>query len=116
MELSTKERQADKYQRLLQEARQELKDHAHNHKREMASLTEKLHSHSDSTFSKLKEAALEVANLPQPKLPTDRQLDRLRELEDLSADQEGLITQLRTEVVSVQCVCTYKSSQSLCLA
>ena len=87
-ELSEKDRQVQRYQDLLQQARQELRDSAHTHKQELASLTAQLHTQTDSTVTRLREAALEIANIPPPNVVTDDQLVRLRELEDLCVERE----------------------------
>ena len=62
----------------------------------------KLHSKNDSTFSKLKEAALDAVNVPQVELPTDKQLARLQELEDLVVEQESANAALSQEVREVR--------------
>ena len=87
-ELSEKDRQVQRYQDLLQRARRELRDSAHTHKQELASLTAQLHTQTDSTVTRLREAALEIANIPPPNVVTDDQLVRLRELEDLCVERE----------------------------
>ena len=101
-QVSQKEQQADKYQHLLQEARDELHAATHAHKAEIASLTSKLHSQADSALSRLKEAALEAINPPRPLHLTDSQLDRLRELEELTEEQEKANERLRREVQQVK--------------
>ena len=97
-----KESLVDKYQRLLQAARQELQMTTESHKQEVASLMNKLRSKTDSTFSKLKEAALDAVNVPQVELPTDKQLARLQELEDLVVEQESANASLSQEVSEVR--------------
>ena len=96
-QVSQKEQLAEKYQRLLQEARNELHATTDAHKTEVASLTAKLHLQADSALSRLKEAALEAVNPSRPPHLTDAQLDRLRELEELTEEQEKTITQLRRQ-------------------
>ena len=93
---------ADKYQRLLKEARSELQVATESHKAQVASLTSKLHSQADSALSRLKEAALDAVNPPRPLHLTDSQLDRLRELEELTEEQEKTNTQLRREIQQVR--------------
>ena len=61
-----------------------------------------LHSQTDSAFSKLKEAALDAVNVPKPELPTDKQLARLQELEELVVEQENANTTLSLEVKRVR--------------
>lgn len=100
--MTQKEQVADKYQRLLKEVRSELQAATETHKVQIASLTSKLHSQADSALSRLKEAALEAVNPPRPLHLTDSQLDRLRELEELTEEQEKTNTQLRREVQQVR--------------
>ena len=101
-QVSQKDQQAEKYQRLLQEARNELHSVTDAHKAEVASLTARLHSQADSALSRLKEAALEAVNPPRPLHLTDSQLDRLRELEEMTEEQEKTNTRLRREVQQVK--------------
>lgn len=101
-QVSQKEQVADKYQRLLKEARGELQAATEAHKTQVASLTSKLHSQADSELSWLKKAALEAVNPPRPLHLTDSQLDRLRELEELTEEQEKTNTQLRRELQEVR--------------
>jgi DNA repair exonuclease SbcCD ATPase subunit len=100
--VSQKEQVADKYQRLLKEARGELQAATEAHKAQVASLTSKLHSQADSELSRLKKAALEAVNPPRPLHLTDSQLDRLRELEELTEEQGRANTQLRREVQEIR--------------
>ena len=93
---------ADKYQNLLQDARSELRAATEAHKVEVASLTSKLHSQADLALSRLKEAALEAVNPPRSLHLTDPQLDRLRELEELTEEQEKMNEQLRREIQQVR--------------
>ena len=62
---------------------------------------QQLHSQTDSAFSKLKEAALDAVNVPKPELPTDKQLARLQELEELVVEQENANATLSLEVKRV---------------
>ena len=86
MQLSQKELLVEKYQHLLQAAREELSAATEAHKSEVSSLMRQLHSQTDSALSRLREVELEAINIPQPVLPTDDQLDRLRELEELTVE------------------------------
>ena len=76
--VAQKERLSEKYQKLLQESNRELQRLAEVHKVEVSSLMNQLHSQTDSTFFKLKEAALDAVNVPCPELPTDKHLARLQ--------------------------------------
>ncbi len=73
---------------MLQETRNELQAKISAHKDEVTSLREKLVSRDDSAFSQLKLASLAVVNTPPPLVPTDRQLQRLAELEEASVQVE----------------------------
>jgi len=86
---------AEKYQTMLQEARRELQREMAAHKQEVVALRTKLHSQEDQNFSKLKSEALEAARSPTPSLPSDKQLERLLVLEDLTASQEEEAKRLR---------------------
>lgn len=88
----------DKYQLMLQELRQEHQQEIEVHRQETATLREKLNTQADSAFSRLKQAALEAANIPTPVVPTDRQLERLLQLEDLTAQQKREIKKLQQQV------------------
>lgn len=68
----------------------------------MTSLTSRLHSQADSALSRLKEAALDAVSTRQPPHPTDSQLDRLGELEELTEEQEKTNAQLKREVQHIR--------------
>ncbi len=93
-----KEQLAEKYQQMLQDTRQDHQREISAYRDETAALREKLSKQADSAFSRLKQAALEAANVSTPITPTDRQLERLLELEDLTDQQQQEIKRLRLEV------------------
>lgn len=88
----------EKYQRMVQDTRKEHNMEISSHREEAAALREKLNSQADSAFSRLKQAALEAASISTPVVPTDSQLQRLLELEDLSLQQQQQIKRLRQDV------------------
>ena len=83
---------------MLQDTRREHQMEMTSHREEASVLREKLNSQADSAFSQLKQAALEAANISTPVVPTDKQLERLLELEDLSLQQQQEIKRFRQEV------------------
>ena len=83
---------------MLQDTRKEHQLEIASHREEAAALREKLNSQADSAFSRLKQAALEAASISTPMVPTDRQLERLLELEDLTLQQQQEMKRLRQEV------------------
>ena len=100
--MSQKEQLADKYQKLLQEARQELQQVVEAHKGEVTSLAEQLRKHEQAAFSQMAAAALSAANPPTPVLPTGKELVRLRELEELVREQEKANARLTQQVAQVK--------------
>lgn len=90
----------EKYQQMLQDTRKEHEREISAYRDEAAALREKLNTHADTAFSRLKQAALEAANVPSPVVPTDKQLERLLELEDLTIQQKQETQRLRQEVSS----------------
>ena len=58
------------------------------------------HTQADSAVSQLREAAQEIANIPPlpPSGLSEEQLDRLRELEEVTTDQERGVAQLTNQV------------------
>lgn len=88
----------EKYQQMLQDTRREHQQEMTGHRQEAAALREKLNTQADSAFSRLKQAALEVASISTPVVPTDRQLERLLQLEDLTVQQQQEIKRLQQQV------------------
>ena len=101
IELSMKEQLAEKYQQMLQDTRQDHQREISAYRDETAALREKLSNQADSAFSRMKQAAIEAANVSLPVIPTDRQLERLLELEDLTVQQQQEVKRLRLEVGSL---------------
>ena len=71
--------------------------HTHTHSHHPPHHT---HTQADSAVSQLREAALEIANIPPlpPSGLSEEQLDRLRELEEVTTDQERGVAQLTNQV------------------
>jgi cell division septum initiation protein DivIVA len=101
-ELTAKDQLVEKYQQMLQDARREHQQEMEGHRQEAAALREKLNTQADSAFSRLKQAALEAANISTPVIPTDRQLERLLQLEDLTAQQQQEIRRLQQQVPGLE--------------
>ena len=93
---------ADKYQKLLQEARRELQQVVEAHKGELTALAERLRKQEEAAFSQRTVAALSAANPPMPVLPTGDQLVRLKELEELVAEQQKANTKLAQQLQQVR--------------
>ncbi|XP_065911878.1 centrosomal protein of 290 kDa-like isoform X3 [Dysidea avara] len=93
-----KEKAATKYQSLLEQSRQETQLLNKAHKEEVQRLMQQIHTQSDNTFTKLKQAALDTVNMPSPQLPTEQQLARLQELEELLKEQEATIVSLNEKL------------------
>lgn len=89
---------AEKYQQMLRDTRKEHAKEISAYREEAAALREKLNAQTDTAFSRLKQAALDVANVSTPAMPSDRQLERLLELEDLTIQQKQEMKRLRQEV------------------
>ena len=60
-----------------------------NHESEMASLVRKMQEQSDSTVRRLREVSMETVAMPTVTGATEKELGRLRELEDLIGQQRA---------------------------
>ena len=100
--VSQKELLADKYQKLLQEARKELQQVVNAHKGEVTALAEQLRKQEEAAFSQRAAAVLSAANPPMPVLLTGDQLVRLKELEELVGEQEKVNAKLSQQVQQVR--------------
>ena len=60
-----------------------------NHESEMASLVRKMQEQSDSTVRRLREVSMETVAMPTVIGATEKELGRLRELEDLIGQQRA---------------------------
>ncbi|XP_071791224.1 centrosomal protein of 290 kDa-like [Asterias amurensis] len=90
--LQKKEEALQKYVELLDEARQESAGEHKKHLEEINNLHLKLHGQSDAAFNKFKKAAQTLVNQPGAPVPTNKQLARLQELEDLLAEQDNSLS------------------------
>ena len=99
--MSQKEKQSERYCHLLQEARSELRTMTKNHEKETASLVKMMQEQSDSTVRRLREVSMETVAMPAVALATEKELGRLRELEDLIGQQrathEAQLAEVRRE-------------------
>ena len=101
--MSQKEALAEKYQKLLQDAREDLKTATDAHRSEQTAFLKQLHSQNDSAFSKLKEAAMDASEMKVPELAIGQdQLIRLHELEDLVKELERTNSVLIQQVEQVR--------------
>ncbi|XP_072045515.1 centrosomal protein of 290 kDa-like [Amphiura filiformis] len=87
--IQQKEDALQKYVELLDKAREESAEENKKHLEEMHRLQLTLHTQSDAAFSKFKKAAMDLTNKQAPAGPTNKQLLRLQELEDLVAQQDN---------------------------
>ena len=85
--VAQRERQSEKYCQLLQEARSELRSRNKNHEKEVASLVRKLQEQSDSAVRRLREVSMETVAVSTVAGVTEKELARLRELEDMIGQQ-----------------------------
>ena len=99
--VSQKEKQSERYCHLLQEARSELRTMTKNHEKETASLVKKMQEQSDSAVRRLREVSMETVAMPKVAMATEKELGRLRELEDLIGQQrathEAQLAEVRRE-------------------
>ena len=98
VELSAKEQLAEKYRQMLQDTRKEHEKELSVYREEAAALREKVNAQADTALSRLRQASLEAANVTSPGVPTDKQLERLSELEEMAIQQKQEIKKLRQEV------------------
>jgi len=80
-----------KYQNMLNKSRQELQSQADSHRQEMKLLQDRLQLEIEEHIKKIKKIHQEYINAPQAKLPTNQQLHRLSELEDMLSEQDNAL-------------------------
>ena len=85
--MAQKERQSERYCQLLQQARSDLRSMNKNHETEMASLVRKMQEQSDSAVKRLGEVSAETVAMLTVAGATEKELARLREMEDLIGQQ-----------------------------
>ncbi|KAK7503000.1 hypothetical protein BaRGS_00005626, partial [Batillaria attramentaria] len=99
--IQQKEETIVKYQELLNQARADMVDMNRRHEQELRAMQHKLHASSDMAFTKFKQAAQEMINKQsaarRPHV-TEKQLERLNELEDMAAEQENTIAALHEKL------------------
>ncbi|PVD27873.1 hypothetical protein C0Q70_10448 [Pomacea canaliculata] len=97
--IQQKEETILKYQELLKQARQDMLDMNRRHEAELKTMQHKIHAASDMHIAKFKLAAQEALSKRSTAHGlTDKQLERLNELEDLVADQENTIAALQEKL------------------
>eukprot|EP00117_Sycon_ciliatum_P009651 scpid6697/ scgid11854/ Centrosomal protein of 290 kDa; Bardet-Biedl syndrome 14 protein homolog; Nephrocystin-6 len=93
-QLQQKENVLLKYQSRLVQVQEECAATTDEQKEQIALLSRKVKTGSDDVFRKLRQAAVESTRVADPPLPTQKQLDRLRELEDIVSEQDKTIAAL----------------------
>ena len=87
--VTQKERQSERYCQLLQEARSELRTMTRNHDSETTALVRKMQEQSDSAVRRLREVSMETVAVTTVAGATEKELARLRQLEDLIGQQRA---------------------------
>ncbi|XP_070190390.1 centrosomal protein of 290 kDa-like [Littorina saxatilis] len=99
--IQQKEETIVKYQELLNQARQDMMDMNRRHEQELKAMQFKLHAASDVAFSKFKQAANDLINkhTASRRQPiSEKQLERLTEVEDTVAEQENTIVAMNEKL------------------
>ncbi|XP_062838862.1 centrosomal protein of 290 kDa isoform X5 [Anolis carolinensis] len=92
--LNQKEEVLKKYQHLLAKAREEQEEIAKKHEEDLRILHQKLDLHSDNSFHKFKQTALELMKKPSLAVPANKHLIRLAEMEQTVAEQDSSLASL----------------------
>ncbi|XP_060633337.2 centrosomal protein of 290 kDa isoform X5 [Anolis sagrei] len=92
--LNQKEEVLKKYQHLLAKAREEQEEIAKKHEEDLRILHQKLDLHTDNSFHKFKQTALELMKKPSLAVPANKHLIRLAEMEQTVAEQDSSLASL----------------------
>ncbi|XP_064306563.1 centrosomal protein of 290 kDa isoform X2 [Phalacrocorax carbo] len=92
--LNQKEEVLKKYQRLLAEAREEQEAIAKKHEEDLRVLHQKLNLHTDNSFNKFKETALELVKKTSLSLSNNKHFLCLAEMEQTVAEQDNSLASL----------------------
>nr|XP_060633338.1 centrosomal protein of 290 kDa isoform X6 [Anolis sagrei ordinatus] len=92
--LNQKEEVLKKYQHLLAKAREEQEEIAKKHEEDLRLLHQKLDLHTDNSFHKFKQTALELMKKPSLAVPANKHLIRLAEMEQTVAEQDSSLASL----------------------
>ncbi|XP_065052482.1 centrosomal protein of 290 kDa-like [Rhopilema esculentum] len=96
--IKKKEETISKYQEMLKSLREDMKAQEESHKHEMKVIQDRLHLEIEEKVKKLKKMHLEYINAPQPPTPSERQLNRLAELEEMVAEQDNKLAVAKEQV------------------
>lgn len=97
--LAQKEDALARCEDFLKQARADMETMSREHNEEMRSLQHQLHSRHDAIFKKYKSMVNESLNQPDKPVPTNDQLRRLNELEDIVAEQNNSNAALRDKLL-----------------
>ncbi|XP_029457510.1 centrosomal protein of 290 kDa [Rhinatrema bivittatum] len=92
--LNQKEGVLKKYQQHLEKSREEQEAIAKKHEENLHVLYQKLDAHSDFSLNKFKQTVLELMKKPSLPVPTNKDLMRLAEMEQIVAEQDNSIASL----------------------
>uniref|UniRef100_A0A8C2SYM7 Centrosomal protein of 290kDa coiled-coil region domain-containing protein n=2 Tax=Coturnix japonica TaxID=93934 RepID=A0A8C2SYM7_COTJA len=96
--LNHKEEMVKKYQDLLAKARKEQEELARKHEEDVRILHQKLDSHTENSFNKLKQTALELMENPSLSLKSNELFLRLAEMEQTVAEQDNSLASLAVKL------------------
>ncbi|KAL3061050.1 hypothetical protein OYC64_009289 [Pagothenia borchgrevinki] len=86
--IDRKEDMLKKYQKQLTQARQDQEEMIKRHQEEMKMLHEKLDLQTDTSLDRFKQTAMELMKKPSIRVPTNKHLERLAELEQTVSEQD----------------------------
>ncbi|KAM6321171.1 centrosomal protein of 290 kDa [Aegotheles albertisi] len=92
--LNQKEEVLKKYQHLLAKAREEQEEIAKKHEEDLRVLHQKLNLHTDNSFNKFKQTALELMKKTSLSLSNNNYFLRLAEMEQTVAEQDNSLASL----------------------
>ncbi|KAL3881749.1 hypothetical protein ACJMK2_028144 [Sinanodonta woodiana] len=96
--LQQKEETIEKYQELLNQARNEMQDMNKRQEKELKAMQEKIHMNTDAAFSKFKEATHQLMSKQMAQPISNKQIQRLQELEDLVAERENALAAMSEKI------------------
>ncbi|KAF3855243.1 hypothetical protein F7725_023298 [Dissostichus mawsoni] len=86
--IDKKEDMLKKYQKQLTQARQDQEEMIKRHQEEMKMMHEKLDLQTDTSLDRFKQTAMELMKKPSIRVPTNKHLERLAELEQTVSEQD----------------------------
>ncbi|XP_072511618.1 centrosomal protein of 290 kDa isoform X2 [Notamacropus eugenii] len=96
--LNQKEEVLNKYQHLLEKAREEQREMIKKHEEDVFILHQKLDLQADSSLSKFKKTAMELMKQPTVPVATSKHFMRLAEMEQTVAEQDNSLCSLLTKM------------------